>query len=451
MRARSDLLAQVARRLGDRQLVWFGTRGDDIESITDIPNLEASVTITAPYRARAKVRGVAIEELSGRRVDLDVYEVDDELDDPAVQQARDILLRILSRPSALVTYRSSAWVSAVAFARASQCTHLVMFKDHQVAFEHKPWVESALRVEGIEGIEWRYAANEDQLEMMRRLADGPLMLRPSRSCGGVGLSRVRTQPELESEWPGGDEALVSVARFLHPTVPVNIGGVVWDDGVTLHPASVQLIGVPELTSRQFGYCGNDFGAFGALDDDVIDQVDAATRSVGRWLQRHGYRGAFGVDYLVHQGRAIFTEVNPRFQGSTHLSARISLMRGEPCIMLEHIAALMRLPAPQDRPLRSLAREIPPLAHMVVHCGGVAPRRLDLARPLERLAGFETFLRADLVPPPELELDPGAAACRISVRDRVTEDGFALTGAWRQRLQEVSGLASGQPAPQPSLR
>ena len=155
------------------------------------------------------------------------------------------------------------------------------------------------------------------------------------------------------------EAFVSVAPFLSDAVPVNVGATAWHDGVTVHYPSVQLIGIPECVTRRFGYCGNDFGLAKDLDRAILDQIESATVTIGNWLRSYGYRGTFGVDFLVHDGVLLFTEINPRFQGSTHASCKLAIDAGESCLMLEHLAAIMGMPAPRQRPVAELASEAPP--------------------------------------------------------------------------------------------
>ena len=105
-----------------------------------------------------------------------------------------------------------------------------MAKDHQSAFEHKPWVESAVRRLGVPGIGWRYVADEEQLTSLHLVDDGPVVLRRSRSSGGTGVFRVDDPNDVARLWPDENEALVSVAPYIVGGLPINVGGVVWRDG-----------------------------------------------------------------------------------------------------------------------------------------------------------------------------------------------------------------------------
>jgi hypothetical protein len=426
MTARSDLVAAITKELGSRQLVWFGTRGDDVESAGEIEQLTSAFSLINTYSRRSTVTGMSLEDLSGDRVDLDVFDLDDHPREAAVGEFRQALLRALARPSAVFTYRPTAFLSAVAFARREYATYLGLFAGQQQAFEHKPWVETAVADLEIPQIPWRYVADSDRGDVRRQLRDGPVVLRRSRTTGGVGLTRLDDEQHLESLWPDEDEAFVSVAPFLADTVPLNVSGVVWRDGkVTVHPASVQLIGVESLTKRNFGYCGNDFAAVPALGEELIDEVERCLIVVGEWLGRQGYLGVFGVDFLVSEGVALFTEVNPRFQGSTHLSTEISVALDLGCLLLEHIAAFLGIERPQTPSLWEIARSAPSRAHFVLHSLADMPCCLDPGGFVDAVAETGHLVRADVLTRPDLRTAPGATVARFTVDRQVTQCGFDL--------------------------
>ena len=72
------LEATVRRALSGRRLVWFGTRGDDVESLTALPELQAVFTVVNRYSRRSQVMSRAFEDDLGRRVDLDAHDIDDD-------------------------------------------------------------------------------------------------------------------------------------------------------------------------------------------------------------------------------------------------------------------------------------------------------------------------------------------------------------------------------------
>jgi ATP-grasp domain len=450
---RTALLRDVSAALGHRRLVWAGIRGDDAEPLADLPQFEAAYTIINAYSRRLSVDSRAYEDLTGVRVDLETWDIDDHLAVAETATFRRVMLAALSAPSALLPYRPSSFLSAIWFARRDRCLNLGLFGGHQAAFEHKPWVETSIASLGVRTIPWTYVADEEQLRTEEMLRHGPLILRRSRTSGGEGIVRVDDAGQARMQWPRVDEAFVSVAPFLSGGVPVNVGATAWHDGVTVHYPSVQLIGIPDCVTRPFGYCGNDYGLVKDLDRAVLDQIETSTVTIGNWLRSYGYRGTFGVDFLVHEGVPLFTEINPRFQGSTHASCKLAINAGESCLMLEHLAAVMGMSAPRQRPVRELTAEAPTLAHFVVHWVGDGAERLD-ATPLVRLAmATRGAMRAEVQTRPGLLTERGAAVARIVCRQSVTRTGFELStpfaevvSVWNAGAARAA-QAAGSPPPQ----
>jgi ATP-grasp domain len=433
---RGELIREVSRRIAGRQLVYFGTRGFDVEGVADVPELTAAFSVVGANDRRIHLQSLALEDLTGRRMDLDTYEIDDELTTAGVVELRRALLRTLSRESVVFTYRPSTFLSAVCFARSDRTAYAGMFKDQQAAFEHKPWVESSLRQLGVPSIPWTYIADEEQFDAEHLLSAGPVMLRRSRSTGGTGIYRVESPDELRDAWPHQEESFVSVAPFLDGGIPTNVGGVVWRDGVTLHPPSIQLIGIPELTNRPFGYCGNDFGAARDLDPRLVAQMESSTLLAGQWLQSCGFRGAFGVDFLVVGDDALFTEVNPRLQGVSHLSCQLSAAAAESCVMLEHLASCLGVMAPEMVGLAHQVKQLPDIAHLVFHRSEHSPTEFDAEALAPDLSDWPELSRVDMRPPSGVSVDVGATVVRTTVLDRVTVTGLSLAEKWRLRAGAV---------------
>ena len=69
MVARNSIVAEVARRLDDRRLVWVGIRTDDLEPLADIPQLSASFCLIGSTAHRGGIETTTYEDLTGERMD----------------------------------------------------------------------------------------------------------------------------------------------------------------------------------------------------------------------------------------------------------------------------------------------------------------------------------------------------------------------------------------------
>lgn len=430
---REEVRALIHQALGGRRLVWFGTRGDDAAGLEDLDCLAAVFSVVGRYDRRPDVLGMALEDHSGVRVDLDAHDIDDDPHTGPIDSMRNEMLAILREPSAVATYRPSTFLSGVTFARQASVEHLGMFKEHQYAFEHKPWVETAVAALDVPRMQWTYLSDLDFSGAESLLRAGPIVLRRSRSSGGSGVIRIDDVEGLRREWPQEPGGFVAVAPFLDGTIPVNVGAVAWDDGITTHWPSVQLIGIPELTHREFGFCGNDFSLARGLAAETIHAMERTTVMVGDWMRGLGYRGAFGVDFLLRGDVPLFMEVNPRFQGSSHASSILSRERGESCVFTDHLAAHLHLPIRPQAPLADRTADMPDFSYVVQHWPGpssVGPGGAALVDELTTLSGFA---HADVLLPGRLARDVGAPVYRASFRRPVTDSGFSLLPAVAARV------------------
>ena len=431
------MIDQVRSRLGHRQLIWVGTRGDDSRSLSDVPEFSASYSLQGSMESRPSVSSFALEELTGVREDLDTYDIDDHLRTPEVAEFRRRVLRAASMPSAIIGYRPSTFLSAIGFSKSGNCLMLGMFRGHQAAFEHKPWMENSIAELGIPRVPWRYIADVEQFATSRLFDTGPIMLRRSRSTGGVGMIRLDDASQVQEKWDYQDEAFLSVAPFIEGGIPVNVGGVVWHDGVTLHPVSIQLIGIENCTTREFGYCGNDFASASGLGQDTLGSIEQSMRRIGALLKERGFLGAFGVDFLVKDGTPLFLEVNPRFQGSTHASCQISVEMNESCILIEHTAAFLGIDAPPSLSLSDFPTGLDSLSHLVIHNTSDASVRSDPSTLIRRCRHLPMFCRADVLTSTSLQTRPSGVLMRVTLRGGVTQNGFAISSPWQDFLGDVT--------------
>jgi len=446
MNERVELVRRIDRALGRRSLVWFGIRGEDATPFLAIPQFSACLSIIAPPRTGALSDVMALEEVSGRRVDLDLYDIDFD-DGDHVVEIRRRLLGALHRDSAVVSYRPSHFLSAAYFASHETCTYLGMFKDRQMAFEHKPWVETSLARIGVRTLPWRYVADEHRGVIRHDIEKGPCILRPSRTSGGEGITLVSRPEDLDDLWPVRGDHLVSVAPFFDKAVPVNVGGCVFGDGVvTLHPASVQLIGLPACTSWPFGYCGNDFAAARDLPTHIVDEMTSTTERIGRWLMEEGYLGAFGVDYLVDGATIYFTELNARLQGSSAPAASLSAELGLSDLVLDHLAAGLGVEPTTRRTLGGWMAELPDRAHVVVH----NTRPQAMLNAAGAFAVAPPAIGVDLAPDARIAVEPGGALARLIFDGQITSSGFEVSSRVHSAVGgfigglEIDRMAEGSP-------
>lgn len=435
--SRTAYVHRIEDALGQRKLYWFGPRGADGRALLAIDQFDGAFSIMAPLEALSVRHDVSLERLKRHRVDHNTYVFEADATD-ALAEFRSRLLSVLSKPSAIVPYRPNRFLSNICFPRVDTAWHLGLFHEHQSQFEHKPWVESELKRIGVRTLPWIYLADEDKSRLVEFFeAHGQIVLRASRSDGGARVELITSPIELVRHMPAHDDGFLCACKFFDRAVPLNLNCCIFRDGTVLtHGLSEQLIGLPQLTRRRFGYCGNVFRPGDYWPRGLIQQLEHSAQLTGRWLHSQGYIGIFGIDALFVDGHVYLVEVNPRFQGSTWAMGRMDVSEDRLDHYVLHIAALAGLPAPPHEPLAEATAQQTPLTQAITHNG-------DANVAFSASASLTGAGRAivDLVPEVGTTVHPDAIIARMIV------EGDPEIG--RQTVIELAAGLSAAPE-QPTL-
>ncbi len=217
----------------------------------------------------------------------------------------------------------------------------------------KTWVRQQLKRLGvpvIPGSEVRLAPH--QFPILARRHGLPLVVSLDHSAAGSGVHLVHDESDFRALAEIHRGAAASVMRFIDGR-SLSMAGVRTDEGVLLGEPSLQVIGQPGLTNLSFGWCGNDFSG-SHLQEHEIDQMRAIQTRVGDWLGdlcvggRCGFRGIFGLDFISDGQTIYFTEINPRFLGTTALMADRQQELGRiPVSFLHMVPFLPEMPVDEE--------------------------------------------------------------------------------------------------------
>lgn len=106
-----------------------------------------------------------------------------------------------------------------------------------------------------------------------------------------------------------------ISPYIENNISINTHIIVYEDEVLFFPPSVQLI---KNTNGHLSYVGNDFDTYNELNSDIKNQIRETAIKIGNNLRKIGYLGVCGIDFIATKDKAIFMEINPRFQASTVL-------------------------------------------------------------------------------------------------------------------------------------
>lgn len=144
----------------------------------------------------------------------------------------------------------------------------------------------------------------------------------SRGSGGSGTVWISSITDFATAGERFGDVLIWAAPDVGP-LSLNINAIALSGSAVAGYPSVQLAGIPELGAGPGAYAGNDYTATTTLPSAVVRDVREQTERIGEWLGSLGYRGLYGLDFVVDMdaSRCFAVDLNPRWQGSTALAAQ----------------------------------------------------------------------------------------------------------------------------------
>lgn len=304
--------------------------------------------------------------------------------------------RVLEPGSRLVLYRQTAQIRDMALRRGwmvwANAPEIRLHWDHKCRFRKK-LLSMGLPALEFESLEVESLDPEKCAELMDRWG-APLVVQiPSFPQGGGRSSFVVREPheifELRASWSTGTHRghsfeSVMLSPFLEGD-SLSMEGCVTPWGIAVSPLQVQLVDIQEvLPPGGFGrFCGHQWGCSIAGGGWVEETARNITTQVGRAMARDGYRGIFGLDFLLEKrGRNLrVLECNPRYTGAFPTLTLLQWAQGVLPLELFHLLSWMEEPHPQAEP-EMLARthmNLGPAAQVLLFHRG--PERVRVTKEL----------------------------------------------------------------------
>ena len=152
----------------------------------------------------------------------------------------------------------------------------------------------------------------------------------------------------------GPDAPVIVSAFLSGPA-LGTAGLIYDGKPWMSHPSVMFTGIPGCSMHRFDYAGSDYAAYRLVSERSRRKIEEFTLKIGEWIARAGYRGIYGVDFIVHRDEPYALELNPRVLGTTQLMTELEEIHGDaPTTTYWHMAEFLRPGAALDAHRDSLA-------------------------------------------------------------------------------------------------
>ncbi len=115
-----------------------------------------------------------------------------------------------------------------------------------------------------------------------------------------------------------------VSKFIKG-ISATVNACVYSGGIYKGKPCFQITGEELCTNNAGATCGNDWGAMN-MSKKAMDEIDAIMDKIGRYLQDKGYKGIFGLDFIISEKNedVYLIEINPRFVASVPCYTKLEI-------------------------------------------------------------------------------------------------------------------------------
>lgn len=142
---------------------------------------------------------------------------------------------------------------------------------------------------------------------------------------------------LKSKYP---LTIVKAARLIVGYTILN-NCCVYGNNIFVGPPALQINGIKKLSPKDFVTCGRQWPDT-ILSKKMISDIKETSIGIGQLMSLEGYRGFFGIDFLVDQksGRIYLSEINARLTASSAFYTGLERDLGEIPLLALHYASLL---------------------------------------------------------------------------------------------------------------
>jgi len=284
---------------------------------------------------------------------------------------------------------------------------------------------------------------------------GRLVAQLARGASGSGTAFIRSDADYRAAGLRLGDGDVWIAPDMGE-LSLNVNAIAFPSGTAVSYPSVQLEGLQMVHARRGMYCGNDYLATADLPAPSVNDVIEQTARIGAWLASLGYRGLFGLDFVLDpaSSRVYAVDLNPRWQGSTVPLTLAEYKAGRLPLAVAELACRMGLLS-EAEVLRRRGEFLEPVrvSHVSLRCQESSWWRVTKAlRPgvysltgdgdflrdglrLNDLEGPDEILAAGGIPRPGALLAPKSHALRFSSERQVMDVATARPLPWSRAVVE----------------
>lgn len=177
----------------------------------------------------------------------------------------------------------------------------------------------------------------------------PILVQFGHGWAGKTTFLIKSENEFQNLYKRYPETVVKVSKFLEGFSVLN-NCCIYQDKILVSPPAVQISAINKLYPNPFVTCGRQWPAK-FISAEQGEKISGISHKVGSIMQKKGYKGFFGLDFLVEKatGKIYLSEINARLTASSSFFTKLELGCGKIPLMLYHLASFLDLPLPNFDP------------------------------------------------------------------------------------------------------
>lgn len=164
--------------------------------------------------------------------------------------------------------------------------------------------------------------NEIDLLKLRGEDDEQIFVVQSKNGSGGSGTLVYHDDSQRRLLNGCDNFIVT--KYYKDSISINIHLIISRDNILVLPGSIQII---ENQYDHLVYKGCDFIGFEKIKESLRIKANKYSKIIGEDLQKRGYLGVCGIDFLICEDEVYFMEINSRFQNSSTVLNKALVLNG----------------------------------------------------------------------------------------------------------------------------
>ena len=142
------------------------------------------------------------------------------------------------------------------------------------------------------------------------------VIQKNKSSGGFGTYYLaNNNHELLNELQTNFNELFIISPYIKNSIPININAIVYETDICLFSPSLQIV---NNNNNRLLYHGADYCTAQMLTDEIHKKIREYSTVILNLIQKLGYRGIIGIDFIIEGSTVYFQEINPRYQASSFL-------------------------------------------------------------------------------------------------------------------------------------